>query len=94
MGQYEKSSPGRHIPPGEAARSTWFNSLQEEEVEMVRATVQDAENAAVFGLLAVLGGVRVVGEEKGAFELYYHVGLERTLLNPTSVDLHGKSVAG
>ncbi|QII30778.1 hypothetical protein G6052_19350 [Stenotrophomonas maltophilia] len=79
--------PGRRVASDLSARSEWFNSLSDAEVDMLRAVARDAARSAVFGFLAVLDGVRVIDSEKGAFELY-HVGREKYLLNSSGIDLH------
>lgn len=82
-----KAPPGRGVPAKERLRSEWYNSLPKHEAEYVQAAIADAAHAAVFGILAVLDGARVVDEQKGRFELVY-VGKERVLLNPQDRDLH------
>lgn len=82
-----QSPPGRRPPVRKVALSQWYNGLSDQDKANVRAVVGEATHTAVFGVLAVLDGVRVVDEEKGRFELF-HVGRERTLLNPGERDLH------
>jgi len=82
-----RSPPGRRVDEGAAHRSRWFNSLSTDDADLVRQVAHDSAHAAVFGLLAVLDGVRVIDDEKGVFELYY-TGSKRSLLNPPDVDLH------
>ncbi|MEG2804808.1 hypothetical protein [Stenotrophomonas sp.] len=82
-----QSPPGRRPAARAVALSQWYNGLSDQDKANVRAVVGEATHAAVFGVLAVLDGVRVVDEEKGRFELF-HVGRARTLLNPGDRDLH------
>lgn len=82
-----ESPPGRRPSPPIRERAAWYNGLPPQEQAHVRSVVSEAAGAAVFGLLTVLDGARIVDEEKGRFELFY-TGRERTLLNPDGIDLH------
>jgi hypothetical protein len=73
------------------ALSEWFTQLPREDEERVRATIQLAAGQAVFGMLAVLDGVRSIAEagEAGSLELRYTRQAESVLLNdPAAVPLH------
>lgn len=75
--------PGKRPKPEMVQRSEWFTRLSENEREMLGQTIREAAENAVFGVLAVLDGARVVedSKEKGDFELYYTRGKDKTLLN-------------
>ena len=86
-----KDPPGKGVPAGERARSDWYNALAEKELDHVNAVISTAVHGALFGLFAVLDGVRTIDHEKGRFELYY-VGEQRVLLNSPDalMDLHDR----
>jgi hypothetical protein len=50
---------------------------------MVAEVIREAAENAVFGVLAILDGARVIenASEKGELQLYYVKGDERVLLN-------------
>ena len=81
--------PGRRPAPELVALSKWFLGLLEEDRKMVRRALAGASHAAVFGLFAVLDGVRRVDSEQppGEFELWYEGRQGRTRL---SGDLHDR----
>jgi hypothetical protein len=83
-----KNPPGRKVPPEEKARSNWYNQLSDVELAQGNSIISDAIYEGIFGLLAVLDGVRSVSDENGVFELTYQ-GSDRVLLNdPESISLH------
>jgi hypothetical protein len=53
--------PGRRPRQDVADLSAWFNRLSEEDKDCVRGVVRLAVDQTVFGMLAVLDGVRSVG---------------------------------
>lgn len=53
---------GRGPHPRGIALSLWFNQLTDTDQQMVVECVRDAAHAAVFGLLCVLDGVRVIDD--------------------------------
>ena len=57
---------------------------------MLAEALKDAAEGAIFGLLCVLDGVRVIEDapDKGGFELYYVKVDKRVLLNPSGDELH------
>jgi hypothetical protein len=72
-------------------RAEWFKSLGGHERQFVRSIVSDAVDSALFGVLCVIDGVRVVEDqgEKGSFELWYrgkNSGRPDCLISPTSDD--------
>lgn len=82
-----EAPPGRRPSQAVRERAAWYEGLLPQDQAHVRSVVSEAAGAAVFGLLTVLDGARIVDEEKGRFELFY-TGRERTLLNPDGIDLH------
>jgi hypothetical protein len=85
-----KEPPGRRTSPGDVALSEWYNRLPAHDKERVRATVRHAVRAAVFGVLAVLDGVRSIWnspEEMGSFELRYVLGGKSVLLTDPDAEL-------
>ncbi len=73
---------GRQVPRKQRIRADWFNSLDKADQDMVKSVIQEAVHQAVFGMLAVLDGVRPIEDagEKGCLELWY-IGKEKKLLN-------------
>ena len=63
--------PGRFPSSESVAIAAWYNGLSDEEKGHVAHAIQSAAHAAVFGLLCVIDGVRVIesGEEKSDFRL-------------------------
>ncbi|WP_155859520.1 hypothetical protein [Cellulomonas sp. KRMCY2] len=58
-----RTPPGRSPRPDLVALSTWFNGLDERSAEQVKEVIRLAVDQSVFGLLAVLDGVRAVDNE-------------------------------
>ena len=54
--------PGRGSHPRGIALSLWYNELDPGDQQMVLETIRDAAHAAVFGVLCVLDGVRVIDD--------------------------------
>lgn len=77
-------------PPGRRPRTellqanAWFATLSEEDRATLRAVASMVARDAVFGVLAVLDGARVVEDtsEKGDFRLTFSKGGRQWLLNP------------
>jgi hypothetical protein len=84
--------PGRRPSPALIRLSEWFHRLPLEDQEEVKAVIRLAVGNAVFGILAVLDGVKSIRkpEEKvGTLELHYIVEGQSTLLNdPNGEELH------
>lgn len=83
--------PGRKPSPQLAVLSQWFNQLSEADRAKVRAVIELATRQSVFGMLAVLDGVRQVEdtESKGTLELRYLKDRQSQRLNdPNSEPLH------
>src|SRR5262249_36007684 len=79
--------PGRRPDPALVVLSEWYLGLKELDRDMVRGVLGEASHAAVFGLFAVLDGVRRVdtAQPPGDLELWYARRERRTKLNG---DLH------
>lgn len=81
-------------PPGKKPNenlinlSKWFNSLNEEEKNLLRRVIELSVDSSIFGFLCLLDGVRAIENdiEKGSFELYYKKGESKTLINDESKD--------
>jgi hypothetical protein len=74
-------------PPGRRPRrdlvelSSWYNGLSDADKSQVRGVVRRAVDQAIFGMLAVLDGVRVIDDRHT--DLYLRTG-DGTLLNDLS----------
>jgi hypothetical protein len=55
-----RTPPGRSPRPDLIFLSAWFNALDEHSAEQVREVIRLSVDQSVFGLLAVLDGVRAV----------------------------------
>ena len=84
-------------PPGRRPRrelieaNAWYQGLSEQERVQLRQVASMVAHQAVFGVLAVLDGARVVEDtpDKGTFKLAFHKGSEEWDLNPPGgVPLH------
>src|SRR5215813_8587767 len=81
-----KNPLGRRPAPELLALSRWYLGLAANDRDMVRRALNEASHAAVFGLFAVLDGVRRVSDDhSGELKLWYEGPEGRTLL---SGDLH------
>lgn len=58
--QLTDGPPGRASQPRATAISAWYRSLGDQDREMLREVIRDAAHSAIFGVLCVLDGVRVV----------------------------------
>ena len=78
------SPPGRRPAAGLVRASEWFLGLSDEDRSMVMEVARDAAHGAVFGMLAVLDGVRTIDAigPKGLLRLVYvSADGEETVLN-------------
>ena len=86
-----ENPPGRHPEPQLLALSQWFKRLSAGDKSMVREAIELASRQSLFGLLAVLDGVRQIEESaaKGALELRFAKDGRTELLNdPSAEPLH------
>jgi hypothetical protein len=78
--------PGRQPRRYQAELSSWYNSLADEDKQQVANVIREAVDQTVFGMLAVLDGVRTIDDEHS--DLYLRTG-DGTLLNdPAGNELH------
>jgi hypothetical protein len=75
--------PGRRPDERLVALAAWYRQLSSADKECLHQTITRTAHVAVFGVLAILDGVRAVEGlgPKGEFELYYVKGSQRVLLN-------------
>jgi hypothetical protein len=69
----------------------FFNSLNENQIYILKKILHNTSEMTLFGLFCVLDGVRVIesGEDKGSLELWYRKGDFTMLLNdPDEEFLH------
>lgn len=78
-----KNPPGRKVSQQLKTRSEWYQSLSDEQKQIVESIVSDSVDSALFGFLCVIDGVRAIesGPDKGSLELLYSKG-ESVQLNP------------
>lgn len=79
--------PGRRPAQELIELNKWYLTLSAPDRQALRRALAEASHAAVFGLLAVLDGVRTIDEAQppGTLELWHNNQGSRTLLNG---DLH------
>jgi hypothetical protein len=84
-------------PPGRRPRrdlvdaSAWYQRLSDDDRARLRDVVAMAAHSTMFGMLAVLDGMRVIEDttEKGTFRLTFSKGGQEWELNPPEgVPLH------
>ncbi len=83
--------PGRRPRQRHILQSKWYSQLSHENKSMLQQVLLEAIDEALFGIFAVLDGVRSIQEpeSKGQLELSYNDGGSRQLLNDTkSNSLH------
>src|SRR5262245_22583207 len=87
MKTLQDGPPGRGPHPRGSALNLWFRRLPGPDQQMVMECVRDAAHSAVFGLLCVLDGVRVIDDPP-------HVDLLLTATNPDGTTTTLASVLG
>ncbi|WP_284140760.1 MULTISPECIES: hypothetical protein [unclassified Virgibacillus] len=83
--------PGRKPSSEDIELSSWFNQLDDTDREKLIEVVKRAVDTSIFGLFAVLDGVRTIESDtnKGKLELFYKKDENSILLNnPKEVYLH------
>src|SRR5262245_2927572 len=66
--------PGRRPTPEELSLARWHAGLGESDKDFLNTAIRETADAAVFGFLCLLDGVRSVGDGKpGNFQLTYVV---------------------
>lgn len=90
-----KSPSGRNPKRKHVEQSEWFNSLSQSDQSMVISVLHEAVDESLFGLFAILDGVRDINDSVdetygGRFEvLYVDNNNNRLILNSeNNVDLH------
>lgn len=84
-----KSPSGRSVSPEIKNLSEWYNSLSEENTNNVNTIMELIAHDVLFGVFAVLDGVRIIDKEKGMFELAYTTQENTFMLNdPSEIGLH------
>jgi len=80
--------PGRSPSVDSLQLSEWYNSLQNNDREMIGKVIQGTIDMTVFGCLCVLDGVKTIEPQgdKGKFELYFIKGATKVLLNDINDD--------
>ena len=83
-----RGPPGRKPEEDSLVLSAWFNGLSFRDRQKVELVIQQTAEAAVFGFLCVLDGVRAIenGLVKGELDLRYRQGAVDVRLNDTSGD--------
>lgn len=94
LGELEslRQPPGRSPSASLRSRSEWFSSLGPEDHAAVAEVIQSAARNAIFGLFAVLDGVRSFDPAGGSLLLTYvgPGGDEVRLNDPTTCELHAE----
>lgn len=80
--------PGRRVSEEERTLSDWYNQLSPGDAANVRKALAKVSHQAVFGLLAVIDGVRTIDDGTGRFELTYLAQARTVLNNPEAPSLH------
>lgn len=85
-----KAPSGRKPAPSLVQLSAWYNALGESHKAHVRAMVLQGVHAALFGVFAVIDGVRAIEDaaEKSEFTVVQNRGGVETTINPPPVLLH------
>jgi hypothetical protein len=84
-----KSPLGRSVSPKMKNLSEWYNSLSEENTKNVNIIIELIAHDVLFGVFAILDGVRIIDKEKGKFELAYKTQENSFILNdPAEIGLH------
>ncbi|WP_066074919.1 hypothetical protein [Neobacillus soli] len=66
--------------------SEWYNKQSVSDKEMIKKALYEAVDASLFGIFAVIDGVRPIegAGNKGVFKLYFDKDGEKKLLNEDS----------
>ena len=86
-----QKTPGRKPSEKLVELSRYVNQLSEYDKEMMRSIIKLASSQAIFGLLAVIDGVRQIedSESKGSFELRFNKDGNSVIINdPNEEYLH------
>jgi len=83
-----ENPPGRRVSEAERALSQWYKQLSPKDAENLRSVLAQVSHQAVFGVLAVIDGVRTVDDGVGHFELAYVAKVRNVLNDPELPPLH------
>lgn len=83
-----RQPPGRRVLLKKRVISEWYNALSAEDTEHVNSVISTAVHGVLFGIFAVLDGVRTIDEEGGRFELTFVAGQRVILNDPQAISLH------
>lgn len=85
-----EAPPGRRPSSALVDASRWFTALESTDRAFVESVIRMAAHSAVFGVLAMLDGVRVIdGPPHGDLELrYVSADGRESRLNPVGAELH------
>jgi hypothetical protein len=74
--------PGRRPAKELVEVSNWYNEMGESDKLLVRTTISMAVDTAIFGMLAVIDGVRILEDlSNGSFKLNYEGNGKTECLN-------------
>jgi hypothetical protein len=78
--------PGRKPRKKDLELSEWYNKQSIRDKEMIKKALYEAVDSSLFGLFAVIDGVRTIEEagHKGDFKLYFEKDAEKKLINERS----------
>src|SRR5690606_25599037 len=86
-----ESPPGRKPDKELLALATWYQNQTATDKHFIQMLAKLTSDLALFGIMAVLDGVRVIEDDpdRGKLKLYYETESETQLLNdPTGPFLH------
>jgi len=78
-----ESPAGRNPPKSAKELSLWLSELPESDKDKLQKVVTHATHSAIFGMLAVLDGVRAIEDDhdKGSLKLMWETGATEIMLN-------------
>lgn len=84
-----QSPSGRRPPQEKLERSAWYASLTADDERHLKAVVEEAAIASLFGVLCVLDGARSIedGPDRGHLVLSYSKDLQETTLASSAIDM-------
>ncbi len=84
-----QSPSGRRPPQEKLERSAWYSSLTVDDKRHLKAMVEEAAIASLFGVLCVLDGARSIedGPDRGHLVLSYCKDLQVTTLASSATDM-------
>lgn len=84
-----QSPSGRRPPQEKLERSAWYGSLTAEDKRHLKAVVEEAAIASLFGVLCVLDGARSIedGPHRGHLVLSYCKARQETTLASSATEM-------